>query len=601
MEGQQSPTLSTDGYIFYYMSVNCVPIVVSGLWTQIPELMQMQHRETDRRQLRETESKIFQTGLAIYGGRRNLDHPAVLGNFSQNTSSSTYSSETLDKCIHSFSERPPMWNMQTHTNLQSTMQKESWKSKFGSSITASNFHTRLEQASSIQFKSLQRYVYWMCSERGRRLDGRLCRGRCRWSDRHHCIRSPRQKIRRKRSGNSRSWRRIIHTPLCQWFNKTSEDGPTRVDLIRIWLKMSLDVFSKKTMMDQILRQDKQTPRKRSMNFWSISGSFTYRYHVLNRENNMCFEKNHLLFHKLHDCWNVDGERPLLRDPQFQGNLHPKDTCWQEKTHKDRNHVQPWWNLAGSMVEDIQTFSTGSNTGMGHRKTKLDASRRLIRIFYIAQVWSRTKEENWKRKRNPPCRVKHRRTPTRRHWIILCQSVCQLDDLIGFNSAYCTTSKEEEGKQHHPQAGGAIAPPSDRRRREERRRAPPPKKGKEREHLRSNGERERAVSAQRRGQHRNQHWWCGKEHHQGKTGREEGTTTSSKEKRRHHHSNGRGWKTPPLPRTEGENSTGPKGREPTYRENERTRKEQPKSNNITIRGNKNHYQEWKRNTTIAENM
>ena len=30
--------------------------------------------------------------------------------------------------------------------------------------------------------------------------------------------------------------------------------PTRVDLIRIWLKTSVDVFSEKKMMDQILRK-----------------------------------------------------------------------------------------------------------------------------------------------------------------------------------------------------------------------------------------------------------------------------------------------------------------------------------------------------------
>ena len=83
------------------------------LSARVPEAVQMQHRETQHRQLRETESKIFQTGfnhLRKDRQKENLDHPAVLaGNNSQNTSS-TSPSETLEQIwrethlIQSFSE-----------------------------------------------------------------------------------------------------------------------------------------------------------------------------------------------------------------------------------------------------------------------------------------------------------------------------------------------------------------------------------------------------------------------------------------------------------------------------------------------------------------
>ena len=52
-----------------------------SLPTQVPEAMQMQHRETDRRQLRETLGKIFQTGFSHLRKdwrKENLDHAAVL-------------------------------------------------------------------------------------------------------------------------------------------------------------------------------------------------------------------------------------------------------------------------------------------------------------------------------------------------------------------------------------------------------------------------------------------------------------------------------------------------------------------------------------------
>ena len=50
--------------IFIASPERCVPMVARGVFsTQGPESMQMQHRETDRRQFRETETKILQTGF----------------------------------------------------------------------------------------------------------------------------------------------------------------------------------------------------------------------------------------------------------------------------------------------------------------------------------------------------------------------------------------------------------------------------------------------------------------------------------------------------------------------------------------------------------
>ena len=57
--------------------------------------------------------------------------------------------------------------------------------------------------------------------------------------------------------------------------------PTRVDLIRIWLRQWLS--SDKKMMDQILRKNEKTRWKRNLNLCNISESFTHRHHVINRQ------------------------------------------------------------------------------------------------------------------------------------------------------------------------------------------------------------------------------------------------------------------------------------------------------------------------------
>ena len=61
--------------------------------------------------------------------------------------------------------------------------------------TVTDAKSRLHQLNS---KVLKSNFHWICLECGERLDGRPSRGRCGRSERPHCIRSPRQKIRRKR-------------------------------------------------------------------------------------------------------------------------------------------------------------------------------------------------------------------------------------------------------------------------------------------------------------------------------------------------------------------------------------------------------------------
>ena len=75
------PTLTKGGN--YSLQVGKIVSRLSyleSLSTQVSEAMPMQHREADRRQLRETESKIFQTGFSHSRkdwSKGNLDHLAV--------------------------------------------------------------------------------------------------------------------------------------------------------------------------------------------------------------------------------------------------------------------------------------------------------------------------------------------------------------------------------------------------------------------------------------------------------------------------------------------------------------------------------------------
>ena len=65
MGGEQCTTSANDGTIIHCKAESCVPIVVLGVTVvnKVHKAMQMRHRETDRRLLRKTESKIFQTGF----------------------------------------------------------------------------------------------------------------------------------------------------------------------------------------------------------------------------------------------------------------------------------------------------------------------------------------------------------------------------------------------------------------------------------------------------------------------------------------------------------------------------------------------------------
>ena len=75
---------------------------------------------------------------------------------------------------------------------------------------------RLHQFSSKVLKGIFRKNL----ERGRRLDKRSSRGRCRRIERQQCIRSLRQKIQRKRTEKPTK-RRTIHVSLYQRFNNIS--------------------------------------------------------------------------------------------------------------------------------------------------------------------------------------------------------------------------------------------------------------------------------------------------------------------------------------------------------------------------------------------
>ena len=69
--------------------------------------------------------------------------------------------------------------------------------------------------------------------------------------------------------------------------------PIRVDLIRIWLKLSVNLGEEDDGSD--LAKEQKDAVEANHDFWSISGSFIYRGHGVNQENYMCLEKNHFLF------------------------------------------------------------------------------------------------------------------------------------------------------------------------------------------------------------------------------------------------------------------------------------------------------------------
>ena len=116
--------------------------------------------------------------------------------------------------------------------------------------------TKQKQASSIQLKSP--HMYFVCPERGEGLDRSLTRGRCRRVERTTLRQKSTSKIRRKRGG----------TP------KKSRSESSHFDLIRIWLKISVDVLSEKKMMDQALQKHKDTMEAKH-DFWSISGQLYF--------------------------------------------------------------------------------------------------------------------------------------------------------------------------------------------------------------------------------------------------------------------------------------------------------------------------------------
>ena len=59
MEGKQLPILTKDGHVMHCKSELLYrKSYLESLWTQVPEAMPMQHLETDRRQLPESDKDI---------------------------------------------------------------------------------------------------------------------------------------------------------------------------------------------------------------------------------------------------------------------------------------------------------------------------------------------------------------------------------------------------------------------------------------------------------------------------------------------------------------------------------------------------------------
>ena len=60
----------------------------------------------------------------------------------------------------------------------------------------------------------------------------------------------------------------------KWDSKKSRSESSHFDLIRIWLKISVDVLTEKKMMDQALQKHKDTMEAKH-DFWSIPGKLYF--------------------------------------------------------------------------------------------------------------------------------------------------------------------------------------------------------------------------------------------------------------------------------------------------------------------------------------
>ena len=165
------------------------------------------------------------------------------------------------------------------------------------------------------------------------------------------------------------------------------------------------------MIDQILRKHRKTLWKRDMlSVASLESSFidiklwTENFSVP-RDESCLLPFNfidvvrqaqtimgHYKEHNIDDYWSIDGEPPQRgswvgwRDSQFwRGPSTRRTYVGRRKTDTYSIHVQASWHLAGSMVENVQAFSTSSKTAVGCRQIKggLCTPRRLRVIHYVA--------------------------------------------------------------------------------------------------------------------------------------------------------------------------------------------------------------------------
>ena len=80
--------------------------------------------------------------------------------------------------------------------------------------------------------------------------------------------------------------------------RSAEDGPNRrtTSPSRLYSNVVEDVsgcfLGEEDDGSDLTKEQKDAMR----NTWSTSGNFMYRHHVMNRENYMCFETDHFLFH-----------------------------------------------------------------------------------------------------------------------------------------------------------------------------------------------------------------------------------------------------------------------------------------------------------------
>ena len=199
--------------------------------------------------------------------------------------------------------------------------------------------------------------------------------------------------------------------------------PTRVDYSNLVEDFRGCLLGEK-MMDQILRKNKKTTWIRN----TISGaymaasfadimSWTYQIICTSRRimSNfiwiplMSFDtlKRHCKSMKS----NILG-MSVVNDHNLDLGLHSWGSQASINSHPMDAHM-----LAGERLTVVRTVSRLDDN---RKKPKPGAARRLREMNYISVITNAGRKD-WKRICNPPCRVKHKETPKRIRWIVLCQT------------------------------------------------------------------------------------------------------------------------------------------------------------------------------------